>query len=336
MTHNYYENIIIAIDGIVYTLNGTEWTIVPNVPRLRELLWLNQTYLGITVYGELFSFKTGVIFDLGSPIISAYVINPANNLIMILLENGLLKIVHCDLTSNELVTVNSKEIDQEIPDFIVMLCPIYDELLANHNLHQRRYLEQPHQWLAITEHNHYLVLQSYNASPDERIDPYQSLITILEQVDNVWEIDNRQIKMLRNGLILTDSNQIYVIGLQLNLDKAGSFEIRHYQHNLGQLTEAIPLSSQVITLTSGGRLYSIIDNRIREVLIEDKMIHPIKFLDHYRLYDGSIRMSNNEIYVQGGDGGIYEITTNGVVTEQNVPKSLMTNWGRRTKVVSRV
>ena len=114
------DGILLLCDIVIDEING-----VP-VPLLRELLVAsNNTYIGVTIDGNLFSLRTGQILNLGSPITAAYVNDPNDRLILVLLENGRLRLINNNKYDNyRLHNFNSVQIDTIIPQFVTELRPI--------------------------------------------------------------------------------------------------------------------------------------------------------------------------------------------------------------------
>lgn len=260
------------------------------IPFLTDLLWVDQaTYIGVTVDRSLFSFSTCQTTTFESGIISAYVVKSEVRQLMILLEDGSLRMINIDNNS-----------DYQVLDQVAHMCPLYNELTAfryglSLNINQSNY------WLVITSDNRYLILSSEDTE-----------FKIIHQIKNVWKIDHRDIIMVRNGAILANNGWIAMVR-GCRAGTVTSYNLNYYNNylNITEWIDILPRSDRcngetiIIGLRKNGQFYEIKDslnNQFSDNRID--IIKPIRLLTHY---EAPGRMNVNYVYTQGIKGDVYRV-----------------------------
>lgn len=170
-----------------------------SISSIREIVQVNDsTSVGITTNGDMYSLITRELVNLGSPIVSAYGVGMETSLIIVLLKNGRLRLVHVD-ESNQLVSLNSSEIDREIPHHAVMMTPIPDSTGFPY-------------WLVATIDNQLIVItigELYVGRQDQG--PHLYYLEIDGVVKTPYRIDYRDIASMINNTIVMNDGIIYSI-----------------------------------------------------------------------------------------------------------------------------
>lgn len=344
----FYDDAILGIDNVVHAkglvyksltrsldLPPTDYQSIYEVlgevvPPLRELMWVTPyTYIGITTDGDLFSFRTGEIVHLESPIVSAYLGDYHYQQLVVLLENGRPRIIQID-NRGSLISVNPSDIDENIPQDIMIISPIHTGYTPDSNEEYKIY--QSLHFLAITSDNELLVIIiSYL---DEvginqlNINPLNAYLDIVRTIDNKMIIENnlnldyRDIFKIRSGWILMNNSRIYTI------TNVGSYHLKEYTHSVKDVIDLhVRVDLNPVLLTSSGQLYY--NNKIKP---GSELIHSVKFVYHsYLENDNIVTEGDKETIIQGADGGIYRIGLHGNMTEILPPNSMLSYMGRMTK-----
>ena len=350
----YYDEVILGLNGVVYAKGEaykrllrllsdkdqapTDYQPIYEVhgeavPSLREILWINSyTYVGITTDGDLFSFLNGDNVHLESPIVSAYVGDSyTERLLVVLLENGRLRVVYVDIRGS-LLNVNRSDIDQEIPQDIVLLSPVNNNPTFDST--RKAGVQYSRFFLAVTTDNEVaMIMIDYQREEDNEgitiypqvDDPYKAYLRIIDYIDNNLNLDYRDIKMIRSGYILLNDGRIY----NVTRDVDDLFILQEYNHKANDVIDLLIQANQSpVLLSESGSVYYE-DRIIYQSTDTDK---PIKFLHHYHINEGERHITyDKSIIVQGLDGGIYKIDLNGNTTEILPANNMLSYMGRTTK-----
>lgn len=369
--NDFYQDVMIGIDRRIYARNDAykhltrteqvidQFTLINKiermsnnittmieVPPMRELLWIDRIiYLGITVDGELFSFYTGELVSLESPIISAYATSVGYQSVILLLENGRVRLVNVDGYTNRLISINHTRIDREIPDHVIILSSLHLRL----TVHQARLTrdQNSEQCLIITADNQIRDIYMYVDDPETIFGPEDYYLTSGDTIDDhsidYHSIDYHDIIVARNGSILMNDDSIFSIK-EISHDEEGyneetpTYRLYRIEHSIIDIIDILPLSNdRMVMLTRGNQLW-IAKSNIDDQLITSPdivMIRPIKLLTYHWLYEGvnynEVVISINDIYILGSDGGIYLVNEDGEVVQQDIPTQLLSTRSLTTK-----
>ena len=320
MAANYYDNVRVQ-DGRIHARgdvynelsnsnNGTDqYQLVEQVPLIRELLPIKgKLYVAITIDDGLFCFRTGETVTLGSPIKSAYIEGGYYAQIIILLENGRIRLVNYNEQSHELVSVNAIQIDDIVPPSIARMYPVYYQFMTNRE-YEPDHLDYSKWWLIVTADNTYMIIYlEYPHRSARGLIGSPALYATINHNDpivNDVQLDHHDILMVRSGLILTNDGKIYDIDMN-----NGRRHFINVPHNVDGVIDILRINDTILALTSSDKMYWIIDGEGYPFENEDiNRIHPVKLLTHYyrRRSDGSIR-HDYQVYVEANDDHIYHIT----------------------------
>ena len=272
------------------------------VPPIREVVRISEVvYLAVTVSGDLFSFTTGELINLGSPVVTA--LNTGVNALLVLLKNGRLRMIYID-SDNKLVSSNERDMDREIPQFAIMVNPLYDELMTSGDRYNIPY------WLVITSDNELIVTALGYHNPGRRGD--EPHVWYLERegiIKNDSVIDHRDILMIKGGSILMHDDRIYSIK-----GENGKYQLVEVKHSITGIIDILPLKDRMAALTEKNELWSILNDGSEKRIQLLKEIEPVELL-YVNDSDDAVLLEilDDIVHIRGVDGIIYQVSDDGEV-----------------------
>lgn len=322
-----YNDVFLGIDGIVYArrnrynlLSRTSespdyYTPIPDaiIPSLKELLWVNNdTYIGITTDGDLYSFESDTLVNLESPVKKGYVTGTTNNQLLVLLEDGRVRIIYVE-GDGSLTNINGGVTDIIVTQHIVNLWATDRHISPN--LDEETVVNYISTFIAITSDNEFLYLAVMHTAPhyDDNNYQYTAIVSVNRSytsivnnryepvhIDNSHHLEHQDIKTIRGGRILMNDGSLYTID-RYNHNRYAL--VRSEVEGIDDIFNIIDQSPAL--LSKDGRIY--IGNTY-VAGIDD--ILPTKFMYYYIINEwGYITYMSDIIVVQAANGGIYNISS---------------------------